>query len=228
MLNTQSPVPVSHDNDAIVVHSVFPTIQGEGPYTGWPAIFVRLYGCNLQCPWCDTDYTSKAKGYTVARLLTEIRKHQRIANDLTVGEKPLVVITGGEPFRQDIGLLCTELHFAGFLVQVETNGTIYRSVPTQTFIVCSPKTPRINPTMGARANCYKYVLDAAHVDPHDGLPTGVLGGDNKVARPPHQYTGPVYLSPADMIDGNIAACVASCLKFGYRLSLQIHKIANVP
>ena len=39
------------------VHSIFPTIQGEGPFVGQPAIFIRLAGCNLQCPACDTDYT---------------------------------------------------------------------------------------------------------------------------------------------------------------------------
>ena len=42
------------------VHSIFKTIQGEGPFCGTPAVFIRLAGCNLQCPWCDTCllYTS--------------------------------------------------------------------------------------------------------------------------------------------------------------------------
>ena len=43
----------------LAINSIFYTIQGEGPFAGSPAVFVRLAGCNLQCPMCDTEYTSR-------------------------------------------------------------------------------------------------------------------------------------------------------------------------
>ena len=44
---------------SLQVNSIFYTIQGEGPFAGRPAIFIRLAGCNLQCPGCDTEYTKR-------------------------------------------------------------------------------------------------------------------------------------------------------------------------
>ena len=51
--NTQEPEKIDRDRH-LDVHSIFHTIQGEGPYCGHPAVFIRLAGCNLQCPGCDT------------------------------------------------------------------------------------------------------------------------------------------------------------------------------
>ena len=60
MLPNSQPIEKrSRDADVLEVHSIFYTLQGEGPFCGSPAIFIRLAGCNLQCPGCDTDYTSK-------------------------------------------------------------------------------------------------------------------------------------------------------------------------
>ena len=43
----------------MVISEIFHSIQGEGPTTGRPAVFVRLGMCNLQCNFCDTPYTWK-------------------------------------------------------------------------------------------------------------------------------------------------------------------------
>ncbi len=95
------------------VHSLFYTIQGEGPHCGKPAIFVRLYGCNLQCPGCDTDYTSTKKPMSVAVLRAAIDALKE--DEQPDAPKPIVVITGGEPFRQNITPLCIALLRGGYM-----------------------------------------------------------------------------------------------------------------
>lgn len=237
------------------VHSIFYTIQGEGPFCGTPAVFVRLAGCNLQCPGCDTDYTSKRVDVEVFRVTDAVRgMHQK-------SPLGLVVITGGEPFRQAAtGALIVDLIRAGFYVQIETNGALLPPViefvehvtvargPVESecgaylinkpgaYIVCSPKTGKVNALTAAAACAFKYVLHSDSIDERDGLPRRVLGlgdhTDGRVARPPKGFTGPVYLQPMDSGNAeqnkrNLETCVASCLKFGYTLQLQVHKLIGV-
>jgi len=223
-----------HKDGSLEIVDLWRTIQGEGPYVGRPAVFLRLAGCNLQCPLCDTDYTTNRV------LRDEYDIAQAVAN-LTMGTINLVVITGGEPFRQNITLLTRRLIFDYDLkVQVETNGTIddpnFPWLHSNTSVVCSPKLPNVAGRMGDRVQSWKYIVEAGHVNPHDGLPTSVLGKDVSPYRPYRMdrlvKKGLVFLQPQDNLDpkknkDNIDAAVASCLTFGYRLSLQIHKIIEV-
>lgn len=232
--NTQPVAPINHTSSTLAVHHIFPTIQGEGPFAGRPAIFVRLNGCNLQCSFCDTDYTSRTEPMTYKEVAIRCLDFLGL-NRKSKGCAPLVVITGGEPFRQRIGGLVEVLHAAGFQVQIETNGTVE---PDPDFpyelatIVCSPKTPKINPVLAAKVTAYKYVLDVHHVDPQDGLPAGTLGKFNATARPPEGWTGDIFLQPLDVQDEvtnrhHTQAVVHSCMQYGYRLCLQTHKIAGL-
>src|ERR1035437_6325497 len=91
------------------VHHIFRTIQGEGPFTGERAIFIRLAGCNLQCPGCDTEYTSSRERVTVLGMCLHI---ENIAYGMS--PLPLIVISGGEPTRQNLGPLCHELVKLGY------------------------------------------------------------------------------------------------------------------
>lgn len=215
-----------HKGEELDIVSIFPTIQGEGPYTGERAIFIRLAGCNLQCPGCDTQYTEGRRTETVTNIVYQIRE--------AIEPEELVVITGGEPFRQNISILANTLYALGYKVQVETNGTLPPSplLHQGVTIVCSPKAGKINPEMKARANCFKYVMHADSVSEHDGLP--ILALDHSaapyVARP--RLGCPVYLQPMDSQDEeqnkrNIEAVRDSVMKFGYLLQLQIHKIVGV-
>jgi len=70
---------------------VFYTVQGEGAWTGTPAVFVRLAGCNLSCAFCDTDYALKFFA-PVAGLVARVRAEG--------GACPMVILTGGEPLAQ--------------------------------------------------------------------------------------------------------------------------------
>src|SRR5580658_3582582 len=94
------------DGQSLWVQEVFYTLQGEGPFSGVPAVFVRLAGCNLACFWCDTDFESSTWRPTFDELLANIEeKRPAICN--------LIVITGGEPFRQNIRPLVCHLLDSG-------------------------------------------------------------------------------------------------------------------
>lgn len=239
-LNNQPVEKVDYREDgSLEVVNIFDTIQGEGPYAGFPAVFVRLAGCTLQCPNCDTDYTTGRRRLFVQEVLTEINKatswidvdHSEYPGRL---HRPLIVLTGGEPFRQNITPLTNQLLSAGFLVQVETNGALHdpRFNYNLATVVCSPKTT-VHPAMWKKITALKYVVRAGEVNEADGLPTRVLGLPLPPPRPNKNYFhGYVYIQPEDSRDAernqaNIQAAVQSCRKFGYILSLQQHKIIGL-
>ena len=101
------------------VVEVFKSIQGEGYFTGRTATFLRLSGCNLKCPWCDTDHSAKLGTLDIVEILDKIKQ----ADD----SPELVVVTGGEP---TIHKMLQHLFIAiktGFenppQIAIETNGT---------------------------------------------------------------------------------------------------------
>lgn len=232
---------------AIIVHSIFYTIQGEGPFTGRPAVFVRLSGCNLKCPGCDTDYTSQRHTMSAQEIVAKILE--------LATKDTLVVITGGEPFRQyNIRYLLELLVRMNMNVQIETNGTLppvefdngdiegyhYCQVVTncntngRVYIVCSPKSGNINPLTRKYACCLKYVVKHNDVDPMDFLPIHSLDHPVgvKVARPSPDFERTIYVQPMDEQDEaknklNLQEAIHSCLKGGYTLQIQTHKIINM-
>ena len=94
------------------VNDIFYTLQGEGFYTGVPAIFIRFAECNLRCDFCDTDFKESLE-MTLGDL------------EMTLAQYPAkhVVLTGGEPSLQTDEELLQMLHAEGYYVQIETNGT---------------------------------------------------------------------------------------------------------
>ena len=102
------------EEDTLVVHEIFASIQGESSFAGLPCGFVRLTGCDLRCVWCDTPQAFFA-GRRMAR-------SDVLAALLALGT-PLVEVTGGEPLLQPGALsLMRELCDAGRTVLLETSG----------------------------------------------------------------------------------------------------------
>lgn len=210
--------PETGDGSSLKLVNVFATLQGEGPFVGQPAVFVRLGGCNLACEFCDTEFES-FHDMDVKELLRDIEAKAE-------GKHDLVVITGGEPLRQNIAPLCEALLKAGFRVQIETNGTLWRELPEGVHIVCSPKVTNggyhtLRPDLLERVDALKFLISADDADYRD---VADVGQNGRI---------PVYVQPIDAYDerknaANRARAVELAQQHGYRLSLQTHKILGIP
>ncbi len=210
------------------VKEIYYTLQGEGAHSGRAAVFLRFTGCNLWSgrdqdrgrgaggcsAWCDTDFvgTDGPGGgrfdgpSTLAAAVTA-------AWPSAAGGEPLVVATGGEPLLQLDPALIDALHAAGFTVAIETNGTI--AIPAGVDWVCvSPKAHA--PLAVTRGDELKLVYPQPEVPP---------------ASVEHLDFRHFFLQP---LDGPQAAeftraCLEYCLAHPrWRISLQTHKLLNIP
>jgi 7-carboxy-7-deazaguanine synthase len=218
---------VSNSGEVLWIQEVFYTIQGEGPFAGHPSVFVRTAGCNLRCYWCDTEFESSTWQPTLDELLNKINEERPESCNL-------IVISGGEPLRQNIVPLIERLLESGLRVQLETNGTFWLDLPVNPdlTVVCSPKTPLIDQRLIPRIDAYKYVISANGVDPIDGLPTTSTQRADQHSRlfRPVDRKRPIYVSPCDDFshtEENTKAATLIALAHGYRLSLQMHKIVKI-
>ena len=137
---------------------IFSSLQGEGPFSGRPAVFVRLSRCiEPYCSWCDTKHAWQ-QGEEVTP--------EEIIRRVSIYSQKLIVITGGEPFLQwNSGLkeLEKSLLGSGFEIQYETSGKIPLPENSNAFIVCSPKWIerewQFDSSNGKRVNAFKFVAD---------------------------------------------------------------------
>lgn len=184
---------------------IFYSVQGEGTYVGTPAVFVRLAGCNLNCRFCDTDYALKFVA-PVEDVIARVRE--------AGGLCPMVVLTGGEPLAQRETLdLIEALRADERRVHIESNGSIAVMLPRDVWLTVSPK-ERLDPTMAARANEVKLIVDGRIPNEWDTrFPAAT----------------PRFLQP----EGNKARNVELALEAvknapaRYRLSLQTHKFIGI-
>ena len=208
--------PKYNDGQTLDIVQIFATIQGEGSNCGMPAIFIRLGGCNLACKFCDTEFET----FQPMSLTNIIDQIDRLAGNIS-----LVVITGGEPFRQNIAPLCHQL-VPKYKVQIETNGTLYTAIDDEVEIICSPKKgangyPAIRPDLLARITAFKFLISQT-IEKYRTVP--------EVGQT--EYNIPVYLQPIDEEDAtknatNTQLAINLAMQTGYNLSLQMHKILGL-
>lgn len=207
------------------VTSVFGTFQGEGPYTGYPSIFIRLSGCNLACNFCDTEFDSYEQTTVEEIIRKAYDAFESFADRKIDDDKPLVVITGGEPMRQNISLLCRRLIEMGHIVQVESNGTLISpDLPSEVQIVCSPKISngkyhKIRPDLMRQVIAVKFII-SAHNDGYANI-ADVGARDKRV-----------YVQPMDEYDAqknaaNLKLAMQVALQNNAILSLQTHKVIGI-
>lgn len=201
--------------DHLYVTSVFYTLQGEGPFAGMPAVFLRLGKCNLACDFCDT-YFDHGEYMSFDRIqhlcIDAVEDHFKAAGHPTPGwaynpdgfgySSCVLVITGGEPTLQpQLGGFIKRYHMSWDTIQIETNGTHYLDAPAYMFqMVCSPKVingsyRKILPETSSQVAAWKFVLSADPTSPYHTIPDWAL------VSPANVYVSPmnVYLDqPKEM------------------------------
>lgn len=227
--------PFRHEDGGLLVNEVFPTIQGEGPDAGTPAVFVRLAKCNLACTFCDTEFESGTWWDHESLLIRvrNVRAHRPIE---------LVVITGGEPLLQNLHpfiTICNRFHLR---VSIESAGTVWDPNLTSLFqgginrLVISPKTPKLAPEALEVVDAFKYIIGVGNSAADDGLPilsTQRAGVQSRVYRHTRFDDTQIYVQPMDEGDpvknaANATLAAEVAMRFGYKLSVQIHKVVGLP
>jgi len=111
------------------INEIFYSLQGEGQYTGCPAIFIRFAGCNLHCSFCDTDFSS----------YVEMTEDEVVQQVMQYSHCHTVILTGGEPTLQITTSFLNKLECNKFNIHIETNGTKQFPEGPITWVTCSPK-----------------------------------------------------------------------------------------
>jgi 7-carboxy-7-deazaguanine synthase len=205
------------ENRRYLVKEMFgPTLQGEGAHAGRPCVFLRFAACNLECRWCDTDFAPEgAVRYTADEIVAKLR-------ELDTNNARLVIVTGGEPTLQWDAEIADALRAAGFRTHMESNGTRPLAAPVD-WLTISPK-PQFHPASISLVN--ELPLSELKVVIDDTVDEAVLDGYMKRYRCDHYFLQPC-------MDDRYAHHLARTLALvharpAFRLSLQLHKILNVP
>jgi 7-carboxy-7-deazaguanine synthase len=204
------------------VKEIFLTLQGEGMQAGRRAVFLRFAGCNLwsgrerdraeaQCRFCDTDFVG-TDGENGGRY-DAVALAGRVLELWEQGERPLVVVTGGEPMLQLDGALVDALHSVGFEIAAETNGTLPATAGVD-WICVSPKAG----TQVVQRSGDELKL----VWPQDGIdPEPLLEWDFR-----HFLIQPL---DGPEREASTAAAIAYVMAHPrWRLGLQAHKLIGLP
>lgn len=199
------------------INELFYSIQGEGFHTGSAAVFVRFSGCNLKCPFCDTDfheYTEMSEDEVVNAVVKADINNCRF-----------VVLTGGEPTMQLTDTFIDLLHQKGFYIAVESNGAFKDGNDFEIdWLTISPKQPFVKgiPFAARQADEVKLVVT------HETANSGIMAYYEDEITADHYYLQPCDTKDADENKRLIDAAVW-LIKDNpkWKLSLQTQKIINV-
>lgn len=196
------------------INEIFYSLQGEGYWTGTPAVFVRFAGCNLACQFCDTDH-QPYHTLTESQIIAQITQHPT----------DHIIFTGGEPTLQLTASLVKDLHALGKYVHIETNGSITLDNGLELlidWITCSPK--------DAPVKIQRYDEIKLLYQGDQSIPV-IEKYSTPEAAPTHSHCR--YLQPLDTIDATLnQAILTGTIDYIkthpiWRLSLQTHKLLHI-
>lgn len=213
-------------DDQLFVTSMFMTLQGEGPYRGMPAFFIRLAKCNLACSFCDTFFddgdwmTFDQIAHKIEDTIDAFYEAQGMERPqwtkhgtvMTSGEieiyslkKMVLVMTGGEPtLQKNLGPFLDGMNHIFEATQIESNGIVHQpSIPAETTLVISPKCTE------KRGYALKYIKpNTKNLEAADCLKFVMESPENQEspyndipdwAHEWHQQTGrPIFISPMNV------------------------------
>ena len=193
------------------INEIFHSLQGEGYHSGTPAVFVRFSGCNLRCHFCDTQH-QEGTLMSMQEIVDEVNKYP-IA--------PLVVLTGGEPSLFIDEAFVAELkQKTGKTIAIETNGT--RPLPSNLdWVTLSPKTAfeggDAAPCVVKRCDELKVVYLGQDLAQYDDIEAK------------HRFLQPCFCEDEKQRQANMKTSVEAVKSHpAWRLSLQIHRVLDIP
>lgn len=214
------------------LNEIFETIQGEGVFTGVPAVFIRLQECPVGCSWCDTKQTWDATPQDETDLKNIVGKTEdsplwssldeaaviKLYKDQGYSAKH-IVITGGEPCLYDLTVLTQAFEAMGCQCQIETSGTSPVRCSDNTWVTVSPK---IN--MGAKLPVLPQAMARANEVKHPvGRDRDIEQLDNLLNECPVSEGTVIALQPISQLPRATELCIETCIRRNWRLSVQTHK-----
>ena len=224
--------------DTLPVNEIFFTIQGEANWTGSPSVFIRLQGCPVGCPWCDTKHTwptaEGGKGQTTFAAIME-----KTADTPSPSWAPLTaddivglieqrwpdvehfVITGGEPCLYDLTRLTFLLGERG-TVQIETSGTHRIIADQKAWVTVSPKIK-----MPGNLPIYREALARADEIKMPVVNEGDLELLQHLIARYISASALIWVQPVSQDKWATNLCIAAAMEHGWSVSFQTHKYVGL-
>lgn len=207
------------------VSEIFFSIQGEGPFIGFPSFFVRLFGCNLNCWWCDTPYAKGNHNYQELKTSDIFSFWEKNFNSI-----PFITITGGEPLLQEsVYELIEEFLKQKCIVILETNGSLsLEKVPREVIKVMDIKTP------SSKMEKYNFYENLRFLSLKDAVKFVIKDREdfefalNMVEKFQISYYTQIIFSPAfPFLEAKTLAHWILETKKPLRLQVQLHKVVGI-
>ena len=218
------------------VNTIYPCVQGEGCQAGMAMVLLRLQGCGVGCPWCDTKETWHTDpAHAVASIEAALGQNPRytVTDPLTIRRHIAehhpgprwVLLTGGEPADQDLDALVAELHEGGYKVAIETSGTAPGLLYVPFDWVCV--SPKVN-MPGGRAILQTVVEMADEIKFVVGKAADLATLDTLLANVTLKDGCQICLQPMSQNPNATQLCIETVQARGWRLSVQMHKYLRLP
>jgi len=219
------------------VNDIYPCIQGEGCQTGLAMIMLRLHGCPIGCPWCDTKETWETLRTNQRRCVADVlganelwceaeaEEIRRYIDSITIGKGTRwILVSGGEPAMHPLASLVREFHNHGYKMAIETSGTFLGHVDAGfDWITVSPK---LNMPGG-----YQVKPRATQAASEIKFPVGKQDDLEKLEQLiTHGYIQEgtqICLQPLSLSPTATTLCRETVEKRGWRLSVQVHKLLQL-